>query len=99
MVSQYRGYSATKIALLQSKFHRIIKHRLSELLKPFGLHTVEWVVLGYLGHKKRAIVMSQISSELGVQQTFMTVCVSKLEKKGLVVVTNDQDDLRKKYIA
>ncbi|HUO56010.1 MAG TPA: winged helix DNA-binding protein [Candidatus Paceibacterota bacterium] len=90
--------SATKLALLQSKFHRIIKHRIKSALKPFDLKTVDWVVLGFINHKKKPMGISEVAFELGIQSAFMTVIVAKLAKKSLITVTNDKIDHRKKYI-
>jgi DNA-binding MarR family transcriptional regulator len=92
------GLKATKLALLQSKFHRITKQRMTIALRPFQLRTVDWIVLGFLDHRKRAVVMSEVAHELGIQSSFMTVVVSKLSKRGFIKVTEDKVDLRKKHI-
>lgn len=94
------GFSikATKIALMQSKFHRITKQRMSMALRPFQLRTVDWIVLGFLDHRKKAVVMSEVAHELGIQSSFMTVTVSKLSKRNLIKVTDDKVDHRKKHI-
>jgi len=89
---------ATKMALLQSKFHRITKHRLAAALRPFQLQSVEWVLLGLLDHKKKPLAVTEIAREVGIQQSFMTVIIAKLTKKNLIIVTDDTVDQRKKYV-
>lgn len=90
---------ATKIALLQSKFHRIIKHRLASALKPFQLASVDWIILGFLDHKKKPMAISEVAIELGIQSSFMTIIVTKLVKRQLITVEDDRKDRRKKYIS
>lgn len=90
---------ATKIALLQSKSHRITKHRLSAALKPFQLRSVDWIILGFLDHKKKPMAISEVATELGIQSSFMTVAVTKLAKRNLIKITDDKTDRRKRYIA
>jgi len=89
---------ATKIALMQSKFHRMTKQRMTLALRPFQLSTVDWIILGFLDHRKAAVVMSEVAHELGIQSSFMTVIVSKLSKRNLIKVTEDKVDHRKKHI-
>lgn len=90
---------ATKIVLLQSKFYRITKHRLAAALKPFQIASVEWVILGFLDHKKKPMAISEVASELGIQASFMTTIVTKLVKRNLISVSDDKVDRRKKYIS
>lgn len=92
------GLKATKIALLQSKFHRLTKNRMTAALRPVELRTVDWIVLGFLEHRKRAVVMSEVAHELGIQSSFMTVIVGKLAKRALIKITEDKVDHRKKHI-
>lgn len=93
------SFKATKIALIQSKFHRTIKHRLHVALKPFQLATVDWIVLGFLDHRGKAMVISEVAAELGIQSSFMTTIVNKLLKRRLIIVKDDKVDGRKKYIS
>jgi DNA-binding MarR family transcriptional regulator len=99
MFTAYANFKATKIALLQSKFHRITKHRLAAALRPFQLQSVEWILLGLLSHKRKRMAISEIAREVGIQQPFMTVIVTKLTKRNLVAVTEDSADQRKKYVS
>lgn len=89
---------ATKIALMQSKFHRFIKHRLAVALRPFELQAVDWIVLGFLEHRKQAMVISDVATEIGVQPSFMTTIIAKLVKRGLITVKDDTSDHRRKHI-
>ncbi|HVM73407.1 MAG TPA: MarR family transcriptional regulator [Candidatus Paceibacterota bacterium] len=98
MHEEHLNLKATKIALLQSKFHRITKHRLAAALRPFQLQSVEWIILGLLNHRKKPMAITEIAHEVGVQQSFMTVIVTKLAKRNLITVTEDKVDHRKKYI-
>lgn len=90
---------ATKVALMQSKFHRAIKHRLNDALKPFDLASVDWIILGFLEHRKRPMVMTEVAAELGIPSSFMTTIVMKLSSRKLITVAEDKIDRRKKYIS
>ncbi len=99
MFSRDFNVKATKIALLQSKSHRITKHRLAAALKPFDLRSVDWIVLGFLSHEKKPMAISEVAAELGIQSSFMTVTVTKLSDRKLIKITDDAVDRRKKDIS
>lgn len=90
---------ATKLALLQSKFHRNIKHRVTAALKPLKLSSVDWVILGLLEHKKKPMAVTAVAAELGIQTSFMATVVAKLAARKLVTLSDDTDDRRKKLMA
>jgi len=90
---------ATKIALIQSKFHRIIRQRMSLALRPFQLQTADWIILGFLDHRKKPMIISEVATELGIQSSFMTTIIAKLAKRNFITIEDDKTDLRKKYIA
>jgi DNA-binding MarR family transcriptional regulator len=88
--------SATKFALVQSKFHRISKQHMTEALKPLKLSTVEWIILGYLSHVGREVSFSAVAREVGVKDSFISVVASKLETRALIAVVLNGADKRMK---
>lgn len=89
---------ATKLALLQSKFHRTVKHHITQVLRPFKLSSVDWVILGFLDHKKTSVTITEVAVDLGIQSSFMATIVDKLEKRKLITVIGSETDKRKKNI-
>lgn len=98
MIKKLLFPKATKIALLQSKFHRVTKHRATAVLKQFDLRTVEWIMLGYLDHKAHEVSYADVSSSLGIQESFLTVNLQKLSERKLVKTMVDSADKRKKSV-
>ena len=90
---------ATKLALLQSKFHRLTKYQMIKALKPFELSTVEWIILGYLDSISDSVPLCTVSKEVGIHDSFIAVLAAKLEERKLVVIKPDDIDKRKKNIA
>lgn len=87
---------ATKVALLQSKFHRVTKGYMTRALKVFDLNTIDWILLGFLDHKGTYVSFSEVSDEVGIQDSFLTVVGTKLENRNMITVIANQGDKRKK---
>ncbi len=87
---------ATKVALLQSKFHRITKSYMTRALRVFELNTGDWILLGFLDHKGDFVSFSDVAEELGIQDSFLTVIGTKLENRGLISIIANGGDKRKK---
>lgn len=88
----------TKAALLQSKFHRIIKEKAAKTLRPYHMSVADWVILGFLGHKNTPTNIGAIASDMGVKTPFMTVRISSLLNRGLVSVIGNSEDNRQKRV-
>ncbi len=88
----------TKAALLQSKFHRIIKEKAAKTLRPYHMSVADWVILGFLGHKNTPTNIGVIAAEMGVKTPFMTVRISSLLNRGMVSVIGNAEDNRQKRI-
>lgn len=90
---------AAQIALLQSKFHRLMKYQMIKTLKPFEISTVEWIILGYLDTLDTPVPLSSVAEEVGIQDSFMAVLTVKLAEKKMITLESDASDKRKKLVS
>jgi len=84
--------------ILQNKVYKILKSSTDDLLKPHGITTVDWAMLGLLYDHKGGIRLIEIAELLAVEAPFVTALADDLEKKGLVFRTTSQKDKRSKYL-
>ncbi len=75
--------------LLQTKAYRILKSHTTELLRPYGITTIEWAFLGVLKDHKQGLRAVTIAQIIGVEQPFVTVLSNHLKKKQLVQIAPD----------
>lgn len=81
MTTPFTGY---QIALLQNSSHRIIKQRLSEVLRRFNLSVAEWEVLAYLSEYPDGLTSAELADVIGVEPPLTSRWVESLLKQGLV---------------
>jgi MarR family transcriptional regulator for hemolysin len=98
LTSNTTTYSTYKTGLLQAKAYRALKQRTAELLKPFDLSTMEWVVLGSLSEMHDGLTHTQIAELVGVETPFATNLVTALEEKKLVKRKLNPKDKRYKIV-
>jgi DNA-binding MarR family transcriptional regulator len=98
LTSNSSSYSTYKTGLLQAKAYRALKQRTAELLKPYNLSTMEWVVLGSLSEMSDGLTHTQIAELVGVETPFATNLVTALEEKKLVKRTLNPKDKRYKIV-
>lgn len=70
-------------------------HR-NRVLKPYGLSSVEWFVLGLIQNKSAegGIRVTDLATILDVQTTYITATLNTLRAKGYVDALRDQSDAR-----
>jgi len=98
MISEKTGMTTYGMGLLQAKAFRILKNRTTEILKPFGISTVDWAMLGLLSQKVEGGGVMQLARDLGVEAPFVTELVKNLEKKDLVRKYARESDKRNKAV-
>ena len=79
----------------------LIKRRMHGAADPeaIGLTRVQGLLLGYLAHNRhRDIYQRDVEVELGIRRSTATRLLQALEKKGLLVRENDQQDGRLKRL-
>lgn len=88
---------AHQIALLHTKAYRILRQDIARLLNPFEVTMLEWVLLCSLDLEK-GIRLSHVASYIGVEAPLISQLINTLQGKGLVKLTQDQDDRRAKRL-
>lgn len=90
-----------QISIAQTKAARTIQEFREALLNEHGLTSPEWFVLGYAAAntKSGGIKVGVIARELGVQSTYVTGILRKLEDKKLIQLETDKQDHRARNIS
>jgi DNA-binding MarR family transcriptional regulator len=84
--------------VLQTKVYRLLKSETDRVLKPYGISTVEWALLGLLYDNKEPLKLIQTAEVLGVEPPFVTAIADELEKQGFMLRTNSKEDKRAKLL-
>ncbi|MBI3572898.1 MAG: MarR family transcriptional regulator [Candidatus Kerfeldbacteria bacterium] len=93
-----QGTKSYRAGLLQAKVYRLLKVTTAQLLKPDGISTLDWALLGILADHRRGMQSKSLAAKLGVDAAFITVLVRALETQGLLTRSVDQHDRRIKII-
>ncbi len=64
----------------------------TDVLKPYGLSTSEWIVLGFITNEVSYV--STIADELDTSMSFVTNTINSLQRKGFVIKKSNQIDKR-----
>lgn len=84
---------------LQAKSHRALSVMQNRILKPYGISTMQWVVLGAVYDVGiDGIRTSDLAKKLDTTLAFITVTVQRLESKGYVRKMANLEDSRSKII-
>lgn len=93
-------YEDTGILILGTRLKRLSERFLSEVGKIYEKMDIvfepAWFPLFFLLHKKGPLSITEISVELNVSQPAASQLVSLLCKKGMIQLTSDSDDRRRK---
>ncbi len=79
------------VGLMQAKGYRTLKHLTASVLKPEGLTTVEWAMLGILSHHSKGLRSSEVASALGVQPPLVSRLITRAESGGWIIVDQGED--------
>lgn len=84
--------------LLQTKAYRVLKQRSAEALKPYGLTSLDWALLGALHDLPEGLRLNQASEVLGVEASMVSIVIESLEQDKYLSVTRSHSDRRVKII-
>lgn len=76
---------------------RLFTKTLNDSISPYGLYSSEWTVLNYLIHHD-GLLQADIAAALEIEPAAISKTLSKMEKKGLITKSFQQDK-REKYIS
>lgn len=80
-----------EIGLLQAQAYRILKQTTATVLKPEGLTTIEWAVIGIIVKKKSSVRASELADALGVRAPLVSRIIQKIAKSGWITVKTGTD--------
>lgn len=76
---------------------RLFTKTLNDNISSYGLYSSEWTVLNYLIHHD-GLLQADIAAALEIEPAAISKTLSKMEKKGLITKSFQQDK-REKYIS
>lgn len=87
----------TLFTLIGTLLHESRKY-LDEQLKPFGLSRNEWIILAMLRANPNGVTKSYVKSYIGIEKSYLTKILNKLENKKFIIREVCKDDKRNKLI-
>jgi DNA-binding MarR family transcriptional regulator len=97
-MKQFKTYS---LGLTQAKSFRLFKYNADQVLKEYGINSIEWATLGLIYEDNKnciAINKKQIAEKLGLKKPFITKLIQSLKKKKLVREIVNEKDMRSENI-
>ncbi len=79
------------IGLVQARGYRALKQMTAAVLKPEGLTTIEWAMLGIISHHSDGIRSTEVAELLGVQPPLVSRLITKAESGNWITVTKGAD--------
>jgi DNA-binding MarR family transcriptional regulator len=94
-----RSITTYQAGTVQAAMHRLLQKKSDEVLKPFGLTKMHWMIIGnVIDAGDRGIRMSDLASILGTSLPYLTKAVNLLEKQSYVLRASNEGDQRAKII-
>ena len=83
----------------QAAMHRALQKRCDEILKPFGITKMQWLIIGtVLDAGPGGMRLSDLAGMLDTTLSYLTNTINLLESRGFVVRTDHGSDSRAKLI-
>lgn len=79
------------IGLVQARGYRALKQMTAAVLKPEGLTTIEWAMLGIISHHPNGIRSTELAESLGVQPPLVSRLMIKAEASGWINIVKGTD--------
>lgn len=84
---------------VQAAVHRLVQKKSDEVLKPFGLTKMHWMIIGnVIDAGERGIRMSDLATILGTSLPYLTKAVSALESQRYLLRVDNDGDQRMKIV-
>lgn len=91
--------STYRAGAVQATFNRKLQKLCDEILAPFGITKMQWMVIGTVYDAgTEGIRLSELSEQLGTSMSYLTNAVNMLEARGILVRKDDSQDTRSKRI-
>lgn len=87
------------VGALQAAAHRSLKKLGDDLLKDYGITSMQWHIIGaVLDAEPRGARISELAQELDTTMAFLTTNVNLLESKRILIRTVNDNDARSQLI-
>lgn len=94
--------SATRtyhVGALESAAHRTLRQYKDRLLKPYGLSSMEWYIIGIVADAgAKGIRSTDLAATLGTTMAFITKTINLLVAKGILVRQTNEKDARSTFV-
>lgn len=91
--------STYRAGALQATFNRKLQKLCDELLMPYGITKMQWMVIGNVYDAGvRGVRLSELAEQLGTSMSYLTNAVNTLEARGILAREDDNQDTRSKRI-
>lgn len=93
-----KSHTTYDVGLMQARGYRTLKQMTALVLKPEGLTTVEWAILGILSHHAKGLRASEIADALGVQPPLVSRLLVRAESDHWITIEQGEEDKRERVI-
>ena len=83
--------------IVQASMHRLLQKKSDEILKPFGITKMQWMIIGsVLEAGSAGARISDLAESIGTTIPYLTNSINLLESRGILIrATNDKDSRSK----
>ncbi|PLS81796.1 hypothetical protein CYG49_01485 [Candidatus Saccharibacteria bacterium] len=86
--------------VMQASINRILQKHSDEVLKPYGITKMQWLIIGtVLDSGDAGIRLTDLAKQLDTTLSYITTAVNLLESKGILARNENEEDSRSKYIS
>ena len=83
----------------QAAMHRTLQKKCDEILRPFGISKMHWLIIGtILEGDPAGVRISDLAAELNTTIPYLTTTINLLESKNILVRKDNDADSRSKLI-
>ena len=86
-----KNHTTYDVGLLQARGYRTLKHMTAHVLRPEGLTTTEWAIIGIISHHPKGVRTTKISEALSVQAPLVSRLLIKTEASGWITIEPGED--------
>lgn len=86
--------------VMQAATHRILQKYCDDVLRPYGITKMQWLVIGLvLDAGEAGIRITDLAAKLGTTLAYLTTTINLLESKQMVLRTVKKSDTRTKFVS
>lgn len=97
LIIKHLTLTTYQIGILLARTHRVLKAQTDTILSPYDLTSVDWAIIGLLhDDTSSGMKLSDLSEALGVEASFITIRIKRLEVRRLVSIVSGTADKRER---